>query len=176
MAASDPRHAALLAELGIGEDYGTNPPLPRYAEAGELEDIGPNIIGRPQQLAPATASAWREMCAAAANDKVTLLVVSGFRSVDYQAMLIRKKLDQGQRIDDILKVNVAPGYSQHHTGHAIDVATPGYKPLLEEFDESPAFEWLNAYAGDFGFVLSYPRDNPLGVIYEPWHWYRDDGE
>lgn len=165
-------HAALLTELGIAPDYGTQPVLPRYAEATELEDIGVNIMGQPQQLAPATASAWRAMAAAAADDAVTLLPVSGFRSIEYQALLIRRKLEAGQCIADILKVNVAPGYSQHHTGNAIDIATPGYKPLLEEFEESPAFEWLQAHAGDFGFVMSYPRDNAEGVIYEPWHWYR----
>jgi hypothetical protein len=27
-------------------------------------------------------------------------------------------------------------------------------------------------AGRHGFRLSYPRDNPHGVIYEPWHWFR----
>ncbi len=164
--------AALFAELGIAPDYGTHPPLQRYAEATELEDIGPNIMGRTQQLTPASAAAWRAMCAAAASDNVTLLPVSGFRSVEYQAMLIRKKINRGQCIADILRVNVAPGFSQHHTGDAIDVATPGYKPLLEEFDESPAFEWLRQFAQDFGFSLSYPRDNAEGVIYEPWHWYR----
>lgn len=167
-------HAALFAELGIAPDYGTRPPLQSYSEATELEHIGENIVGRPQQLTPATAVAWRAMVAAAAEASIALLPVSGFRSIDYQAMLIRRKINAGQSIDEILKVNVAPGFSQHHTGNAIDIATPGYKPLLEEFDESPAFEWLQENAGNFGFVMSYPRDNAEGVIYEPWHWYRAD--
>ena len=25
-------------------------------------------------------------------------------------------------------------------------------------------------AGAFGFSMTYPRDNPWGIIYEPWHW------
>ena len=164
--------AELFAELGIPPDYGTAPPLSTYAEATDLVEVGANIMGRMQQLTPGSAAAWREMSQAAASDKVTLLAVSGFRSIEYQAMLIRRKLNNGQGIDEILKVNVAPGYSQHHTGNAMDIATPGYKPLLEEFEESPAFEWLQARAGEFGFSMSYPRDNPQGVIYEPWHWYR----
>ncbi|MBT8422176.1 MAG: D-alanyl-D-alanine carboxypeptidase family protein [Gammaproteobacteria bacterium] len=167
-------HAALFAELGIAADYGTRPLLQRYREATQLEDVGPNIMGRPVELTPATAMAWRDMAAAAAADSVTLLPVSGYRSIEYQAMLIRKKINAGQCIDDILMVNVAPGFSQHHTGNAIDIATPGYKPLVEEFDESPAFEWLSTRAADFGFLMSYPRDNPEGVIYEPWHWYRPE--
>ena len=101
-----------------------------------------------------------------------LVLVSGFRSIEYQAGLIRNKLDAGQEIDAILKVNVAPGYSQHHTGNAVDIATPGFKPLLEEFENSPAFAWLGDNAIQFGFTLSYPRDNPEGISYEPWHWHR----
>jgi len=171
---ADRMYEGLLAELGIPADYGLKPPMQRYTEVRELQDIGQNIVGRMQQLTPASAKAWHAMVQAAENDRVTLLAVSGFRSVDYQAMLIRKKLNAGQRIDDILKVNVAPGFSQHHTGNAMDIATPGYKPLSEEFEESPAFEWLSAYACEYGFSLSYPRDNKEGVIYEPWHWYRSE--
>jgi len=165
--------AAFFEELGIPADYGTEPRLRRYEEATRLTDIGPNIMGRPQRLTPASATAWRQMCAAAGNDKITLLAVSGFRSIEYQAMLIRRKITSGQLIEDILQVNVAPGFSQHHTGNAIDIATPGFKPLMEEFEFSPAFSWLQQYAKDFGFSLSYPRGNPEGIIYEPWHWYRD---
>ncbi|MEE4185369.1 MAG: M15 family metallopeptidase [Gammaproteobacteria bacterium] len=164
----------LLAELGIPPDYGTRPPLPTYPEAEVLESIGPNILGREQQLAPGSAAAWRAMMQRAADDAVRLLPVSGFRSVAYQAELIRNKLRAGQVIADILSVNVAPGYSQHHTGHAIDIATPGSKPLLEEFEATDAFAWLTANAGEFGFSLSYPRDNPEGLSYEPWHWYWSD--
>jgi len=167
--------AALLAELGIAAAYGTVPFLPSYEEATELEDIGLNIMGRMQQLTPDCAAAWYSMINAAQQDEITLLPISGFRSIEYQAMLIRRKLNSGQRIDDILRVNAAPGYSQHHTGNALDIATPGYKPLMEEFEESPAFEWLSGHAGSFGFELSYPRNNNEGVIYEPWHWYREIG-
>lgn len=163
---------ALLAELGIPADYGTDPALRCYAEATELVDVGPNIVGRMQRLAPATADAWRAMQSAAAQDDVELVLVSGFRSAIYQADLIRAKLKAGQEIDAILKVNVAPGYSQHHTGNAVDIATPGSKPLLEEFEDSPAFAWLRDNAIQYGFTLSYPRDNGEGISYEPWHWCR----
>jgi D-alanyl-D-alanine carboxypeptidase len=98
------------------------------------------------------------------------LLVSGFRSVDYQAGLIRTKLDRGQAIEAILQVNAAPGFSEHHTGQAVDIATPGSRPLTEEFEDTPAFEWLTREADRFGFSMSYPRNNPFGLIYEPWHW------
>ncbi len=160
----------LHKELGIPADYGLAGGLPSFAEAEELVDAGPNLIGRKVELDPATHRAWLGMEAAAREAGVILLLVSGFRSWDYQARLIRKKLNGGQSIEDILTVNVAPGFSEHHTGRAIDLATPGSRPLTEEFEATEAFTWLTAEAGRFGFRMSYPRDNPQGIIYEPWHW------
>jgi D-alanyl-D-alanine carboxypeptidase len=110
------------------------------------------------------------MVAAGGNDGIRLLIVSGFRSFEYQAQLIRRKLATGQTIGEILRVNAAPGFSQHHTGTAIDVASPGSRPLTEEFEDSAAFRWLLENAGRFGFSMTYPRDNPWGFVYEPWHW------
>ncbi len=158
------------ATLGIPDDYGADGRLPFYPEATELVDIGPNLVGRLQRLTPAAAARWHEMVAAARVDGITLMIVSGFRSFEYQASLIQKKLDAGQAIADILKVNAAPGFSQHHAGTAVDIATPGSRPLTEEFEDSPAFAWLNRRAAEFGFEMTYPRDNCYGFVYEPWHW------
>jgi D-alanyl-D-alanine carboxypeptidase len=160
----------LHAELGIPKDYGRGGNPPAFDEADALVDVGPNIVGRMQRLAPGAATAWRAMEAAAAAEGVTLLLVSGFRSIDYQARLFRKKINAGQSLSEILGVNAAPGFSEHHTGRAIDIATPGSRPLTETFEDSAAFRWLNGNAGRFGFVMSYPRNNAAGFIYEPWHW------
>ena len=160
----------LHLELGIPADYGKAGGPPGFDEAAELVDVGPNLVGRMQRLAPAAAEQWHAMVEAAAADGITLLIVSGFRSYEYQAALIRKKINAGQVITDILEVNAAPGHSEHHTGLAVDIATPGSRPLTEAFENSDAFRWLGANAGRFGFRMSYPRDNPWGIIYEPWHW------
>ncbi len=160
----------LHTELGIPDDYGIDGLRSEFEEAVELVDVGPNLVGRMQRLAPAAASSWQEMQAAARDDGIMLLIVSGFRSFEYQAGLIRKKINAGQSLSDILAVNAAPGYSEHHSGYAIDIATPGSRPLTEEFESSAAFEWLGENAAKFGFSMSYPRQNPEGFIYEPWHW------
>lgn len=160
----------LHTELGIPDDYGLDGTKPVFDEAVDLVDVGPNLLGRMQRLTVETAASWQEMLAAARDDGITLLIVSGFRSVDYQAGLIRKKIDAGQELRDILNVNAAPGYSEHHSGRAIDIATPGSRPLTEEFEASAAFAWLENNASTFGFSMSYPRENPQGFIYEPWHW------
>lgn len=160
----------LHTELGIPDDYGNDGLKSEFEEAAELVDVGPNLVGRMQRLTPATASSWQAMQAAARDEGIALLLVSGFRSFEYQASLIRNKIDAGQSLSEILAVNAAPGYSEHHSGCAVDIATPGSRPLTEDFEFSPAFEWLKQNAADFGFSMSYPRQNPAGFVYEPWHW------
>ena len=60
--------------------------------------------------------------------------------------------------------------TEHHTGRAVDVMTPGGPILEEAFEDTDAFRWLARHACRFGFRLSYPRGNAHGFAYEPWHW------
>jgi D-alanyl-D-alanine carboxypeptidase len=161
----------MLRELGISEKYRNRKPFP---EAAELVLIGPDIYGREQRLAPNAAAAWEKMKTAAERDGAKLLPVSAFRSVAYQRQIIERKLAAGQKMEEILRVSAAPGFSEHHTGRAVDVTAHNYKPLTEEFEGTAEFNWLTRRAKDFGFTMTYPRDNNFGVIYEPWHWtFRD---
>lgn len=160
----------LHQELGIDVNYGLDTGLQPFVEASELVPVGPNLVGHMQRLTPVAAESWASMVTAAAADKILLLIVSGFRGVDYQADLIRKKIAAGQQIADILQVNTAPGFSEHHTGQAVDIATPGSRPLTEDFENTDAFQWLTKNAAEYGFSMTYPRDNPWGITYEPWHW------
>ncbi len=88
---------------------------------------------------------------------------------------MQKKLAAGETLESVLRVNAAPGYSEHHTGRAVDLGTPGCPPLTEGFDRLAVFAWLATHGRDFGFTMTYPRDNPQGIIYEPWHWFFGDG-
>lgn len=166
--------AGLHAGFGIPADYAEQRKLPLCEEAPELVSIGADVLGREQQLAPSAAAAWQRMRAAAEQQGVQLLVVSAYRSVEYQCALIQRKLDRGMSIHDILKVNAAPGYSEHHTGRALDLSTDESQPLEVAFEATPAYTWLTKHAGEYGFKLSYPRNNPHGITYEPWHWTFQD--
>lgn len=161
----------LHGALGIPADYPQLRRLVLCAECSQPVSIGADVFDRKQVMAAPAARAWSGMRDQASSDGVELQVVSAFRSVDYQAGIIRKKLAAGQELEAILKVSAAPGYSEHHSGRALDLTTPGYEPLEEEFEHSPAFAWLTAHAKSHGFRMSYPRDNIHGVAYEPWHWY-----
>ena len=161
---------AFHEELGIPQKYAQTTTLPFHPTPDNLVDIGFDCYDRPQRLRADAAFAWLAMREAAAGDSIRLLVVSAYRSPAYQVELIRGQLDRGASIDDILSRVAAPGYSEHHSGCALDLTTPGYEAVEEEFENYPAFTWLVANAPKHGFHLSYPRDNPYGVIYEPWHW------
>lgn len=162
--------ASLLAELGIPASYAAESGMQLHVEAAELASVGLDMYGREQRLTPATAIAWKNMQAAAAAAGEELLLVSGFRSVERQKEIWMGKLQKGQTVSQILAVNAAPGYSEHHTGRAIDIATSGQPPLTEAFEATSAYRWLAAHGSAFGFTMTYPRNNSYGVVYEPWHW------
>jgi D-alanyl-D-alanine carboxypeptidase len=161
---------SLWARLGIPADY----PVQRHPvqhEARSLVLVGPAADdGKPVRLTPRAAQAWKRLVAAAGQDGVTLLPLSGYRSVARQARLIRRKLEAGQPIADILRLVAAPGCSEHHTGRAIDVGSPEDCELDERFAKTAEFRWLNKHGKKFGFHLSYPRKTTHGIGYEPWHW------
>lgn len=164
------RIADLHERLGIPADYAERTGLRLQREPGQLVEVQPGRSGRQQRLAPEAAARWARLEVAAEADGIGLVVVSAYRSAEYQASLIERKLARGEDIATILRVNAAPGYSEHHTGCAVDVGVAGQEPLTEAFETTRAFAWLGAHAIRWGFALSYPRDNPHGIVYEPWHW------
>jgi len=159
-----------LQELGIPTSYGAERGLPVYEEAEDLVSVGLNVAGREQWLRPAAAAGWHHMRVEAESDGVALLLVSAFRSFEQQREILKRKLAAGQALEHILAVNAPPGYSQHHSGNAVDLATPGCALLSEDFEGTGAFLWLRDHAAPHGFSLTYPRGNPYGIAYEPWHW------
>ena len=159
-----------LMRLGIGPDYARERGLSAVAEPTRLCFAGRDRFGRPLWLTARAAVAWQSMKVAAARDGVVLEVISGYRSHAYQYGIFERKLARGQSLAQILAVNAAPGFSEHHSGCALDLGTPDEPPAEESFEATDAFAWLCGRAGEFGFVLSYPRDNPHGIVYEPWHW------
>lgn len=67
---------------------------------------------------------------------------------------------------------IRPGTSEHQTGLAIDILGSGYTERDEAFDQSEAFQWLQAHCAEYGFILRYPKGKEAitGMEYEPWHY------
>jgi len=140
------------------------------APAAELKSI--NADGS-HRLRKAAAQAYQEMEQAAHASGVNLVPISSFRSVkDQETIFFEIKAQRGQIATKRAAVSAPPGYSEHHTGYAIDIGD-GNMPstnLNISFEQTQAFQWLKDNAAFYSFELSFPKDNPQGVSYEPWHW------
>ena len=131
-------------------------------------------------LQTVACDAFLEMQKAAAADGVTVWMQSGYRSVKYQTSLYEKKTqyylnkgyDNAAAKEKAAAVVNPPGYSEHNCGLAADLNSPEHTGLDEGFEKTAAFRWLCEHAGDYGFILRYPKDaeDKTEIIYEPWHW------
>lgn len=165
------RAVAAARQLQVPPDYPRSHRLALEPEADTLSDAGRDVYGRRLRLAPDAAVAWRDLRAAARRDGVVLQALSGFRSFRYQRQLLARKLHRPDMdIGSALRVNAAPGFSEHHTGCAIDLTTPGAPAADTAFAATPAYRWLLRHAALYGFQLSYAASNAHGIAFEPWHW------
>jgi len=111
----------------------------------------------------------------------TLLIESAYRSPGRQAFgfLLYLVKTHDYSLEKTARLNALPGYSEHnHPGTtAIDFINedgingdePGQRAA--DFENLPEYQWLRQHAHKFNFHLSYPRDNALGITFEPWHWH-----
>jgi D-alanyl-D-alanine carboxypeptidase len=101
-----------------------------------------------------------------------LLLSSGYRGYYSQKAIYRKDvanlgLSRGQ------KLAAKPGYSEHQTGLAADLAAAGQGCAIRIcFEKTKAGIWLAANSWRFGFILRYPRGATAvtGYQFEPWHF------
>jgi len=125
------------------------------------------------RLRPDAQAAIAEMIAAAKADGVQLGLISGFRTLEDQDYLyFDLKAERGESAQSRAEVSAPPGYSEHHTGYAVDFIDESAPDtfLEESFETTAAFAWLEANAAFFNFEMSFPEDNAANLSYEPWHW------
>jgi len=143
-----------------------------YKEA-PASDLQP-LASDPQiRLRTNAALSFDAMVQAAQSQGVLLVPLSGYRSVaEQQQLFFAVKAERAQLATKRAEVSAPPGYSEHHTGYAIDIGD-GRLPatnLSQDFARTEAFQWLQQNAPRFSFELSFPPGNPQGISYEPWHW------
>lgn len=96
------------------------------------------------QLDAEAAQNYRTMAAAAQQQGVTLTLEAGYQ-------------------------NTADEYA---TGYGADILSADSTEKTAAFAKSRAYQWLTAYAAEYGFVERWPEDRQAatGVAYAPWHW------
>ena len=132
----------------------------------------------PQYLPRVVSEAYQATMAAMEQDLgKRLLVESGYRSPAYQLYLFLFFLPKhNYSIRETNRHVALPGYSEHGSPlrQAIDFINQegiNGEDHPEEFEALPEYHWLLQHAVSFGFYLSYPRNNPHGTAFEPWHWH-----
>lgn len=147
----------------------------RFAQAqdGELVWSGFGDRYNPKyQIHIEARDALKKLVAAAKADKVTLTPTTIFRSAARHAAIIDYKRNSGQTPAQIYYTSSAPGYSEHHTGLAVD-----FSPNNASFAKTKAYSWLVKNASKYGWKQSHTEAyaQKTGTQAEAWHW-RFEGE
>jgi D-alanyl-D-alanine carboxypeptidase len=163
-----PKPAPTQTETPVDNILGHLP----YEEApmGELKNITSD--GR-FKLRQAAADQFLQMQRDARAQGISLVPISAFRTVEEQNQLFFAiKEQRNQEARKRAEVSAPPGYSEHHTGYAMDIGDGSAQAthLKESFAQTKAFKWLQNNAAKYSFEMSFPEDNPQGIAYEPWHW------
>lgn len=118
--------------------------------------------------------AFNNLYAAAAAAGQAFSVTSSYRSYADQVATYSYWVSVSGR-DSADTYSARPGYSEHQTGLAFDVAAPGC--TLDCFGATTQYQWLQAHAADFGFIQRYYAGSEVMTGYkaEEWH-YRYVGE
>lgn len=124
-----------------------------------------------KQLRREAATALESLFAAAKQDGIDIMAVSGYRSYKKQRSLYNYYVSQHGE-EEAARFSARAGQSEHQTGLAMDVssASVGYG-LEESYGETTEGKWLVAHAAEHGFILRYlnGKENITGYQYEPWH-------
>ena len=136
----------------------------KYADCAE-ENL---VTCGEKQVHKDLAKAFVQMQNDALKDGIKLEIISGFRSIEYQKTIFPCKFKGDPTEEEFiarLKYSAPAGFSEHHTGLAIDINS-----LEEDFADTKEYEWLLEHAKDYGFEMSFPKNNNQGLGFEPWHW------
>lgn len=110
------------------------------------------------------------MLNAASADNLTIDITSTYRSYQNQQVVYANWVAVNGSIALADTVSARPGYSEHQTGLAADLQTPGC--ALECFSGTAAYTWLKQNAAQYGFIERYPAGLSALTGYAPesWHW------
>lgn len=160
----------------VGPDH----PLQKEIDTNLLTEVAPG-----EKLDKRIVSEYQKMKEAAAKEGITLSEVSGYRSVADQTAVFNEKFQrmkaQGMTDEQAKAATMTdmtePGYSEHHTGLAMDIvdkdwlATNPAWILDESYGKTKGGQWLDAHAREYGFIIRYPANKTkvTKITYEPWH-------
>jgi len=128
------------------------------------------------KLEKQTYESYKKLEKSLKEEGVTIVLDSVYRSVkEQQELWDRWSSDPEKGIEYAKKYAAVPGYSEHHTGLAVDIVIEKDGKLIEENEDMIAepeiFAKIHKKLADYGFILRYlkGREAITGYTYEPWH-------
>ena len=120
------------------------------------------------------AQALSSMFAAAEAERVSLKILSAYRSFSTQVQVFARWVALSG-LQQARKYSAVPGHSEHQLGTTVDLGSlTGVAWSNPKFPTSRTALWLESNAYKFGFVRSYPAgaENIALSCYgaEAWHW------
>ena len=112
------------------------------------------------------------------NEGIQIELDSTYRSIEEQQEIWdRWSADPELGPDYCEKYLAKVGYSEHHTGLAIDILIVKPDGYVENDNEemladTETFAKIHQHLAQFGFILRYPegKEDITGYNYEPWHF------
>lgn len=132
---------------------------------------------------------YHQLASASEKAGYPLVIVSAFRSVAYQQQVFDSSVERNMSKENLSKEQAValtkqtvtePGYSEHHTGLAVDVVDEYWynnyqnqagEVLDAAYGSQAGAKWLANNAFQYGFIIRYPegKEGITGITYEPWH-------
>lgn len=182
VAGDDAAHEQKAKEPGTKRDYAafTTDPASVLVLVNEDHPLKPRdyrpkdlvaVSGSGAEMVPEAAQALKKLIKGARTDGHRLMVESAYRSYGHQLSLFQRYTRQYGK-DYASRISARPGTSEHQLGLAADVGVASGQCSLQAcLAELPAGKWIAAHAGDYGFILRYPKDQQktTGYNFEPWH-------
>ncbi len=141
-----------------------------------------------QRLRKEVVLAFLKMADSAANEGISLRVVSGIRNFNRQKRiweakwtgernvegrnLAKSRLNAEQKALLIMKYSSMPGTSRHHWGTDLDINSVN-DAYFKTKEGARVYEWLRTHASYFGFCQVYSSksvEGRSGYEEEKWHW------
>ena len=143
--------------------------LEAHYKPNDLEEINTKYAYKGKYLRREAKTSFERLAHDASLIGYNIIAVSAYRDYEYQNKLYNDYV-ANYGVDYANNCSAKPGYSEHQTGLAIDVSTPGANTTT--FDTTDEFKWLENNAHKYGFILRYPKGKQYltGIAYESWHY------
>ena len=103
-------------------------------------------------------------------------VNTSYRTIADQEEMVQVKFNKyknmGHNDEEAMRlaytVAAKPGFSEHHTGLAVDVVSSDWEKCTNE----ECWAWMAENCQNYGFILRFPegKEHITGISYEPWHF------